>query len=148
MSNEAKRTASDVQQNEAGVPRANVQSPPLSAPSQSQVQRPAQQQQQQQQQQVRSNQPQYSQADLNRIVLDYLNKKGYHRTESMLRLESTNTPTPAVAQATPATAELASPDELVVNVEDISNKMTKSYKSSRRNNQKWSVSFKRQGIVS
>lgn len=48
--------------------------------------------------------PQYSQADLNRIVLEYLNKKGYHRTESMLRLESLNTPTPAAPAATPATA--------------------------------------------
>lgn len=33
---------------------------------------------------------QYSQADLNKIVLEYLNKKGYHRTESMLRNESSS----------------------------------------------------------
>ncbi|EGW34225.1 uncharacterized protein SPAPADRAFT_134515 [Spathaspora passalidarum NRRL Y-27907] len=63
-------------------------------------------------QQARGNQPQYSQADLNRIVLEYLNKKGYHRTESMLRLESTNTPTPSVAPVTPSTTALASPGEL------------------------------------
>ncbi|KAI5962573.1 TAF5 [Candida pseudojiufengensis] len=68
---------------------------------------------QQQQQQVRANQPQYSQADLNRIVLEYLNKKGYHRTETMLKLESTNTPTPASPiPVTPATTTLAGPNEL------------------------------------
>ncbi|SCV03106.1 LAME_0H07756g1_1 [Lachancea meyersii CBS 8951] len=36
----------------------------------------------------------FSAADLNRIVLEYLNKKGYHRTEQMLRVESSRTLTP------------------------------------------------------
>ncbi|KAG2731089.1 hypothetical protein G9P44_006238 [Scheffersomyces stipitis] len=63
--------------------------------------------------QPRGQQPSFSQADLNRIVLEYLNKKGYHRTESMLRLESSNTPTPAVTPVSPATSSLASPGEIV-----------------------------------
>ena len=50
---------------------------------------------------------QLSQADLNRIVLEYLNKKGYHKTESMLRLESSNTPTPPGEQMSPATTAMA-----------------------------------------
>ncbi|CCH62644.1 hypothetical protein TBLA_0H03620 [Henningerozyma blattae CBS 6284] len=36
----------------------------------------------------------FSASDLNRIVLEYLNKKGYHRTEAMLRAESGRTLTP------------------------------------------------------
>lgn len=49
---------------------------------------------------------QLSQADLNRIVLEYLNKKGYHKTESMLRLESSNTPTPPGEQMSPASTPM------------------------------------------
>lgn len=124
---------SDAQQNATGAPIANTQSSSQSVPLQSQAPRPAQQQQQQQ---VRSNQPQYSQADLNRIVLDYLNKKGYHRTESMLRLESTNTPTPAGAPATPATTELVSPSELVVNMEDKLNKDAKELRELKEKQSK------------
>ena len=75
--------------------------------------------------QGRSNQPQYSQADLNRIVLEYLNKKGYHRTEAQLRLESSNIPTPAVPLATPATTELASVNEIGDN-KDLKEKLTKA----------------------
>ncbi|AMD20806.1 HDR064Wp [Eremothecium sinecaudum] len=37
----------------------------------------------------------FSASDLNRIVLEYLNKKGYHRTEQMLRAESSRTLTPS-----------------------------------------------------
>ncbi|CCG23381.1 Taf5 protein [Candida orthopsilosis Co 90-125] len=133
MNNEAKRMSSDAQQNATGAPIANTQSSSQSVPLQSQAPRPAQQQQQQQ---VRSNQPQYSQADLNRIVLDYLNKKGYHRTESMLRLESTNTPTPAGAPATPATTELVSPSELVVNMEDKLNKDAKELRELKEKQSK------------
>lgn len=133
MNNEAKRMLSDAQQNATGAPIANTQSSSQSVPLQSQAPRPAQQQQQQQ---VRSNQPQYSQADLNRIVLDYLNKKGYHRTESMLRLESTNTPTPAGAPATPATTELVSPSELVVNMEDKLNKDAKELRELKEKQSK------------
>lgn len=57
-------------------------------------------------------QAQYSQADLNRIVLEYLNKKGYHKTESMLRLESSNTPTASVPLPSPSNTTLADPSEL------------------------------------
>lgn len=56
---------------------------------------------------------QYSQADLNRIVMEYLNKKGFHRTEAMFRLESSNLPTPAVPAVTPALAPLAGPGEIL-----------------------------------
>ncbi|CDF88298.1 BN860_06788g1_1 [Zygosaccharomyces bailii CLIB 213] len=62
--------------------------------SQQPQQQPQQQQQSQQQQQQRA-QPRpsgpFSASDLNRIVLEYLNKKGYHRTETMLRAESGRT---------------------------------------------------------
>lgn len=47
---------------------------------------------------------QFSASDLNRIVLEYLNKKGYHRTEAMLRAESSRTATPASADS-PATTK-------------------------------------------
>ncbi|VEU23701.1 DEKNAAC104892 [Brettanomyces naardenensis] len=48
-------------------------------------------------QQPSQNRPQqaahhFTQADLNRLVLDYLNKKGYHQTEATLRIESTKIP--------------------------------------------------------
>ena len=58
-------------------------------------------------------QQQYSQADLNRIVMEYLNKKGFHKTEAMFRMESSNTATPAPPPVTPATAPLASPAEVL-----------------------------------
>lgn len=48
---------------------------------------------QSQQQQARPS-SQFSAQDLNRIVLEYLNKKGYHKTEAMLRAESGRTLTP------------------------------------------------------
>uniref|UniRef100_A0A060T8F1 ARAD1D05940p n=1 Tax=Blastobotrys adeninivorans TaxID=409370 RepID=A0A060T8F1_BLAAD len=35
--------------------------------------------------------------DLNKYLLEYLNKKGYSKTEAMFRLESTRTPTPGVS---------------------------------------------------
>lgn len=57
-------------------------------------------------------QTQYSQADLNRIVLEYLNKKGYYKTEALLRLESSNMPTPSVPLPNPSNTSLASPGEL------------------------------------
>ncbi|QLQ79456.1 hypothetical protein HG537_0C01030 [Torulaspora globosa] len=41
----------------------------------------------------------FSASDLNRIVLEYLNKKGYHRTEAMLRAESGRTLTPQNKQS-------------------------------------------------
>ncbi|MCP8719800.1 MAG: hypothetical protein M5F18_10995 [Asgard group archaeon] len=96
---------------------------------------PTQQQQQSQQKpggarpaQGRLNQAQYSQADLDRIVLEYLNKKGYHRTEAQLRLESSNIPTQSVPPATPATTTLATPSELTNNDnnKELKDKLTKS----------------------
>ncbi|CAI5755829.1 unnamed protein product [Candida verbasci] len=94
----------------------NVIPPPNQSQQQQQQQQQPPKPQQPQQQHVRSNQPQYSQADLNRIVLEYLNKKGYHRTESMLRLESSNTPTTATAPITPATTSLAQAQELTTSI--------------------------------
>lgn len=61
--------------------------------------------------QTRSQQP-FSNNDLNRIVLEYLSKKGYYRTEMMLRTESSNTPTPAAAPVTPANSALTGPGEI------------------------------------
>jgi transcription initiation factor TFIID subunit 5 len=46
-------------------------------------------------------------ADLNRIVLEYLNKKGYTRTEAMLRMESSRTPTPASNPVGPSGGPMA-----------------------------------------
>lgn len=40
------------------------------------------------------NQPPLPLADLNRIVLEFLNRKGYTRTEAMFRMESSRTPAP------------------------------------------------------
>lgn len=62
-------------------------------------------------QQPKGGQQQFSQADLNRIVLEYLNKKGYHKTESMLRLESSNTPTAAIPGVSPANTAFTGPGE-------------------------------------
>lgn len=58
------------------------------------------------------NQPQLSQADLNKIVSDYLNKRGYHKTESMLRLESSNTPTPPGASVNPSNTGISTPGDM------------------------------------
>lgn len=60
----------------------------------------------------KSQQQNLSQADLNRIVLDYLSKKGYHKTEATLRLEMSNANTPPAAGVLPATTALATPDEI------------------------------------
>lgn len=59
--------------------------------------------------------PGFSASDLNRIVLEYLNKKGYHRTEQMLRAESSRTLTPqsknaAASQIIPTPGENGGPD--------------------------------------
>jgi transcription initiation factor TFIID subunit 5 len=50
-------------------------------------------QQQAANQQARRQGNTFSPADLNRIVLEYLNKKGYLKTEAMLRVESSHIPT-------------------------------------------------------
>lgn len=57
-------------------------------------------------------QQQFTQADLNRIVMEYLNKKGFHKTEAMFRLESSNTATPLTAIPTPANTSLSGPTEI------------------------------------
>lgn len=54
-------------------------------------------------------QAQVSPEDLNRIVMEYLNKQGYTRTELMLRLELLLAPVPPHAPATPATTQAALP---------------------------------------
>lgn len=61
----------------------------------------------------------FSASDLNRIVLEYLNKKGYHRTEAMLRAESGRTNTPANKQspANPKAGNLPEPSVNPPNVE-------------------------------
>lgn len=86
---------------------------------------------QQPQQQAKPQQPQFSAADLNRIVLEYLNKKGYHKTESMLRLESSNTPTPAVPAVTPANTSIASPAEISKREKDLKDKVVKNERDLR-----------------
>lgn len=85
-----------------GLPKQN--NPSDVRPNQGAVARPAAAQAQ-----TRTPQAQFSQADLIRIVLDYLQKKGYHKTESMLRLESSNLPTPALPAATPGNSKLSGP---------------------------------------
>ncbi|KAK6460055.1 TFIID and SAGA subunit [Scheffersomyces coipomensis] len=84
---------------------------------------------------ARVQQPQFSQADLNKIVLEYLNKKGYHKTESMLRLESSNTPTPAVPAVNPSNSKLASPSEIesanLKREKDLKDKVTKTERELR-----------------
>lgn len=76
-------------------------------------------------------QPQLSQADLNRIVLEYLNKKGYTKTEAMLRLESSNTPTPSVPPVNPATTNVASPIEISRGDKDLSERAIRNERELR-----------------
>lgn len=64
-----------------------------------------------QKQAPRGNQ-QFTQADVNRIVMEYLSKKGFHKTEAMFRLEATNTPTPAVGVPLTSKAAIAGPEEI------------------------------------
>jgi transcription initiation factor TFIID subunit 5 len=45
--------------------------------------------------------PQLSQQNLNQIVIDYLAKKGYHRTEAVLRAESANQEIPKMEESRP-----------------------------------------------
>ncbi|EDO16888.1 hypothetical protein Kpol_1024p42 [Vanderwaltozyma polyspora DSM 70294] len=51
----------------------------------------------------------FSASDLNRIVLEYLNKKGYHQTEAMLRNESKQEGTPSGQQQKQSTTGKAEP---------------------------------------
>ncbi|CCE90431.1 chromatin modification protein TDEL_0B03020 [Torulaspora delbrueckii] len=61
----------------------------------------------------------FSASDLNRIVLEYLNKKGYHRTEAMLRAESGRTLTPQNKQspANTKTGKLPDPSTMPPNAD-------------------------------
>lgn len=61
----------------------------------------------------------FSASDLNRIVLEYLNKKGYHRTEAMLRAESGRTLTPQNKQspANTRTGKLPDPRAMPLSAE-------------------------------
>lgn len=70
-------------------------------------------------------QQQYTQADLNRIVMEYLNKKGFHKTEAMFRYESSNSPTPAGPTVLPGSTPLAGPGEILRKDKDVS-KMSKA----------------------
>lgn len=63
-----------------------------SSSSQQSRQQYQQQHQQQQQQHQHQQSRHFTQEDLNRLVLEYLNKKGYHQTEASLRIESTKLP--------------------------------------------------------
>ncbi|KAK9457376.1 WD40-repeat-containing domain protein [Dipodascopsis uninucleata] len=50
---------------------------------------------------------QFTQADLNRIVLEYLAKRGYSKTEAMLRMESSKAIPGSIASATSGTSSAA-----------------------------------------
>ncbi|AEY96738.1 FAEL246Cp [Eremothecium gossypii FDAG1] len=67
----------------------------------------------------------FSASDLNRIVLEYLNKKGYHRTEQMLRAESSRTLTPSnkssVASSTLPAPATSATQEVTTNGKPASN---------------------------
>lgn len=71
-----------------------------------------QQAQSQQLPQLANRNSQFSQADLNRIVLEYLNKKGYHKTESMLRIESSRIPGQLGAAVTSQNTNLVTPGSI------------------------------------
>ncbi|KAH3666169.1 hypothetical protein OGAPHI_004358 [Ogataea philodendri] len=58
-------------------------------------------------------QQQFSQADLNRILLEYLNKKGYHQTEATLRNESTKIPGAPTIPVSPSTTSFQKPETVV-----------------------------------
>lgn len=51
----------------------------------------------------------FTQADMNRLVLDYLNKKGFHQTEATLRIESTKIPGPQTIHLSPANSNFSLP---------------------------------------
>lgn len=73
-----------------GAPNATVRTGQAPAPAQGTPQ------QQAAAAQARRQGNNFSPADLNRIVLEYLNKKGYLKTEAMLRVESSHIPTQAL----------------------------------------------------
>ncbi|EDO18628.1 hypothetical protein Kpol_1048p59 [Vanderwaltozyma polyspora DSM 70294] len=83
---------------------------------QKQQQHPPQQQPSQQQQQSAANQSnQQPGADIKRLLLEYINKKGYHRMEAMLRVESSRTFTPKNVNSPqlPKYSDFQTPNELL-----------------------------------
>ncbi|ODV87205.1 hypothetical protein CANARDRAFT_5758 [[Candida] arabinofermentans NRRL YB-2248] len=62
---------------------------------------------------------QFSQSDLNRIVLEYLNKKGYHQTEATLRMESTKIPGQPTIPLNPSNSAFERPTTVVSNRSNI-----------------------------
>lgn len=123
--------------NQSNDSNSNQQSAPLNSRTGQQLVRPQQGNARPPQQPLttlqapRGPQPQFSQADLNRIVLEYLNKKGYNKTESMLRLESSNTPTPSVPSVSPATSNIASPVEISRREKDLKDKASRHERELR-----------------
>lgn len=123
--------------NQSNDSNSNQQSAPLNSRTGQQLVRPQQGNARPQQQPLttlqppRGPQPQFSQADLNRIVLEYLNKKGYNKTESMLRLESSNTPTPSVPSVSPASSNIASPVEISRREKDLKDKASRHERELR-----------------
>ncbi|CUM45187.1 uncharacterized protein AC631_03475 [Debaryomyces fabryi] len=125
-----------MENNQSNDSNSNQQSAPQNSRAGQQQVRPQQGNARQQQPQTalqppRGPQPQFSQADLNRIVLEYLNKKGYNKTESMLRLESSNTPTPSVPSVSPATSNIASPVEISRREKDLKDKASRHERELR-----------------
>ena len=64
----------------------------------------------------------FSPSDLNRIVLEYLNKKGYHQTEAMLRAESDRTTAPQGKQVPVKNVKISKDVKPIVPVPDKNNK--------------------------
>ncbi|KAH3680298.1 hypothetical protein WICPIJ_008327, partial [Wickerhamomyces pijperi] len=63
----------------------------------------------------------FSPADLNRIVLEYLNKKGYHKTEAQLRLESSHIAQPPIPTVPVTSVKTPVTDKKtnITNIDDI-----------------------------
>ncbi|CDK27805.1 unnamed protein product [Kuraishia capsulata CBS 1993] len=97
-------TSQSAQQPSAGAPALQSGAPQQVNAAQAQQIRAQQAARQQQ-----AKGQQFSQAELNRIVLEYLNKKGYHQTEAMLRVESSRLLTPQGPMQTPNNSAIAPP---------------------------------------
>ncbi|CCC68304.1 hypothetical protein NCAS_0B02200 [Naumovozyma castellii] len=126
------------QNHKAGSNSNNNQQPPTKAPraGNNNAQRSNQQPQQPQQPQQRTNGP-FSASDLNRIVLEYLNKKGYHRTEAMLRAESGRTLTPQDKQspANTQTGKLPEPSTMAITADKGAKPVSNPHLPLKRNNE-------------
>lgn len=82
-------------------------------------------------QQGRGQPSQISQEDLNRIVLDFLNKKGFSRTEAMFRMESSRTPTAAGPPVNPSNTNISGPGEISTKDKDQKDKTNRSERELR-----------------